>query len=652
MKKVLFFSAMALFSTIISAQDYQISFAILGDDETLLDSVVVHNVDQGNMITIRGNEILHLVSSTTGLTTSKASKGRIKVYPNPFSDRATIEFQNDNQGVVQLSLFDMAGKLVAQNRLFYAAGKTIAELRGVPVGAYVIQIDTETSIFSEVILSNVVSGKNPEIIFKGSENDATASVPILKSSDATGELIEMQYNEGDTLSLTAYLGNLILEVKNVPEASSTIHFDFHPKVEDIAVTEDITPYGGTLQVSDESGNLVTITFPPGAVMDTTTVTLTLSGEQSELPIDERQLRTFEIRPLEINLYEPVVITIEYITPISEIEKSALFRVRSDERLTPLSDHSYPEDKSSMTATTLFFGEFAEGTMTLEQVNTQFDLLISSLGISWKKSQQSMQQETLALSDCGIYKEAWDNWKESIGGFLSFFELRIMRGHYDNLPPGQNTLEEDLKLLCENVVGKGVQEVLDMGMPEDPCCRDYRHTIASMLESMMFLDCDQNPVYDLVDDRFNEVLNDCSASLTINSEMNIQGGGFVVLTTGVVPITVMTSDDAGMAPVEGSGTLSVGGSVEGSCTNTISGTTIATITGTRDAAHIYLLTIMTQQNAVLTSVCPDRTITTALVGSGSRTITLSEANGFSVTIDELVDEGTFTMEITLENSYTD
>ncbi len=306
----------------------------------------------------------------------------------------------------------------------------------------------------------------------------------------------------------------------------------------------------------------------------------------------------------------------------------------------------------MTATTLFFGEFAEGTMTLEQVNTQFDLLISSLGISWKKSQQSMQQETPALSDCGIYKEAWDNWKESIGGFLSFFELRIMWGHYDNLPPGQNTLEEDLKLLCENVVGKGVQEVLDMGMPEDPCCRDYRHTIASMLESMMFLDCDQNPVYDLVDDRFNEVLNDCSASLTINSEMNIQGGGFVVLTTGVVPITVMTSDDAGMAPVEGSGTLSVGGSVEGSCTNTIGGTTIATITGTRDAAHIYLLTIMTQQNAVLTSVCPDRTITTALVGSGSRTITLSEANGFSVTIDELVDEGTFTMEITLENSYTD
>ena len=271
MKKILLFSALALLSTIISAQDYQISFAILGDDETPLDSVVVHNFDQGKTITIRGNDILHLVASITGLTTLNASKGRIEVYPNPFSDRATVEFQNDKQGVVQLSLFDMAGELVAQNRLFYAAGKTIAELRGVPMGAYVIQIDTETSILSEVILSNVVSGKNPEIIFKGSENDAAASVPILKSSDSTGELIEMQYNVGDTLSLTAYLGNLISEVKNVPEASSTIHFDFHPKVEDIAVTEDITPYGGTLQVSDESGNLVTITFPPGAVMDTTTV---------------------------------------------------------------------------------------------------------------------------------------------------------------------------------------------------------------------------------------------------------------------------------------------------------------------------------------------------------------------------------------------
>ena len=131
-------------------------------------------------------------------------------------------------------------------------------------------------------------------------------------------------------------------------------------------------------------------------------------------------------------------------------------------------------------------------------------------------------------------------------------------------------------------------------------------------------------------------------------MNIQGGGFVVITTCVVPITVMTSDEAGMAPVEGSGTLTVGGSTDGVCTNTVSGSTLADVTGTRDAAYIYVLTISTEQNAILTTVCPDRTLEAPLVGSGARIITLSIDNGFSVTIEEPLDEGTFTMEITLEN----
>ena len=183
MRRAWLFSAIVLLSPVIVAQDYQISFAILDDNETIVDSVVVHNMKQGNIITLQGNDILHLVASTTGISNLNTLNGKVEVYPNPFSDRATIEFQNNKQGVVQLSLYDMAGKLVAQNRLFHSAGKTIAELRGVPAGAYVIQIDTETSIFSEVILSNDASRPNPEIIFKGSGNNAGASSPILKSSD-------------------------------------------------------------------------------------------------------------------------------------------------------------------------------------------------------------------------------------------------------------------------------------------------------------------------------------------------------------------------------------------------------------------------------------------------------------------------------------
>ncbi len=557
MRRAWFFSAIVLLSTVIVAQDYQISFAILDDNETQVDSVVVHNIAQGNIITLRGNDILHLVASTTGISNLNTLNGKVEVYPNPFSSRATIVFQNAKQGLVQLSLFDMTGKIVAQNSLFQSAGKTIVEVSGLPAGAYVIQIDTETSIFSEVILSNDASGTNPEIIFKGSGNNAAASGPILKSSNRTGELVEMQYNAGDTLSLTAYLGDLNSEAKIVPVASSTIRFEFRKDQEDISATADITVYGGVLQVTDESGNLVTLTFPPGAVMDTTTVSLTLSGEQSNLPIDERQLRTFEIRPLDINLYEPVVITIEYATPISEIEKSALFRLRSEEWLTPLSDHSYSDDNRSMSASTLFFGEFAEGTMTLAQLNTQFDLLISSLGISWESGLKAAGMGSQILCDTKVHKTTWDAYRSFTGSLLSFFRYRLLYGHYNDLEEWENTWEEDQANLCSEVVSVGIQNVLDLCIPEDLCDRDYTHTLADMVKGRRLLGCEGTTI-DLLEERFEKMLIDCGTKLTITSQLIIESGGIEINTMGAIPIT-MKASGKNTADIDSYGTLEVSGS---------------------------------------------------------------------------------------------
>jgi len=166
MKRAWLFYSLAILSTVILAQDYQCSFAITGDNETLVDSVVVRNIEQGNTITLMGNDVLHLIASTTGIADLNTTTSNVEVYPNPFSDRATIVFQNDNHGLVLLTLFDMAGKIVAQKRGFQSMGRTFAEVNGLAAGAYVIQIDTKTSNFSEIILSNCASGNNPEIIFK------------------------------------------------------------------------------------------------------------------------------------------------------------------------------------------------------------------------------------------------------------------------------------------------------------------------------------------------------------------------------------------------------------------------------------------------------------------------------------------------------
>ncbi len=650
MKKTWLLSAMVLLSKVIGAQDYQISFAVSGDNETIIDSLVVHNIDQDRMITLQGDDTLHLVASMTGISELKTPNDRVEIYPNPFIRSATIVFQNHKQGPVRFSLFDMAGKVVAQKRQYQPPGKTVVEVSGLQAGAYVIQIDTETSIFSEVILSNEGSGNMPEIKFIASGEDAVVPVKTLKSSNRTGEMVHMQYNEGDTLSFKAYLGNISSDVKIVPVASSMLSFDFQTKKENMSASADIAVEGGVLQVTDESGNSIKLTFPPGAVMDTTTVTLTLLGEQKDLPIDERQLRTFEIKPLDLSLYEPVIITIEYNSPRSDIEKAALYRIRSEDWLTPLSDHKYSEDNRSVTASTLIPGEFGEGKMTLEEINTQLALLVSSLGISWESSLKAAGGETQLLCDTRIHKAIWDDWKDVLGSFISFFKQRYLLGYYNDLQEGQHTYEEEQELLCTNVASKGIGSVLDQCIPDDQCDRDYTHTIASMVHEMKLLGCADSTV-DLLGDRYDQILLDCSSFLTVSSTLNIESGGLIIFTSGIVPITTQLNNDK-TATVEGAGTLTVSGSADGGglCSGIVSGETFVTVHGSRDAAYTFELQVFTEQDAVLTTVCPDVTVDTPLAEDDLITITLSMANGYSYSLETPVEGGTYVLDITLDNPY--
>ena len=108
-------------------------------------------------------------------------------------------------------------------------------------------------------------------------------------------------------------------------------------------------------------------------------------------------------------------------------------------------------------------------------------------------------------------------------------------------------------------------------------------------------------------------------------------------------------------VEGSGTLVVSGdgSAGGPCSATFGGETLATVVGNRNAALSYHLNIVTQQNAMMTTVCPGiPPVQTPLVGEDILTeVILSVANGFTENREMEVDEGTYQIEIMLHHPYT-
>lgn len=413
-------------------------------------------------------------------------------------------------------------------------------------------------------------------------------------------------------------------------------------VEDISTSAEITPYGGELQATDASGNVITLTFPPAAITDTTTVTLTILGKHKDLPIEERQVRAFEIKPDDLKLYKPITVSIDYHTATAGIENAAIFRLRSDDWLIPLGNHDYPDGNLTMTATTMIPGLFAEGKMTIEQINTQLDLLESSLGFSLKS--------VPASSGCEEYKVAWDDWSETIGGFFQLYQGRMLLGYYNDLPPDKNTFEEDIESVCSNIGEQAVKAVLDMGEPDDPCCSDYAHAIESMMRLM--LGCGSlSPTFDRLNERYDKVHDQCHTYLDFTNEVNIESQKLLIMTSGEIFLTLEDAGN-GEATVTGNGELTVAGSGDagGVCSSTISGQNFASVTGTRDAAYVYTLTLNLNQVAMMVTVCDGTAVQTALVGSDSKELTLGPGNGFYLLETEDLDEGTATTQATINNPY--
>lgn len=421
-------------------------------------------------------------------------------------------------------------------------------------------------------------------------------------------------------------------------------------VDDITTSTEISPYGGSLQVTDESGNIISVTFPPAAIRDTTNFTLTIIGKYKDLPIDERRVRSFKIEPSTVSLYEPAIISIEYNTAVSEIEESALFRLRTDDFLTPLDDHSYPDGNLKISAGTMILGEFAEGKMTIEQINTQLDKLISSMEVSLKSTGISSTTISASSSGCEIYKALWDDWAETASAFLKFFEMRYLLGYYNNPPAGARTFQEDFDKVCSNIIDQGINKVLELGEPDDPCCSDYAQTIESMMHAVTVCG-NQGTTLDKMNDRYNDVHSKCHTYLDITTEVNIDAGGLLIMTSGEVMLTLTATGD-GEASVTGTGELEVTGSGDagGQCSATIMGQTFVTVTGTRDAAYIYTLKVEMNQIATMMTVCPDRVVETNLSNGSSREVTLGPGNGFSLLENETIPEGTATIQASINNPY--
>ena len=238
----------------LHAQDFNISFAKLGLNETP-DSVYIENIDQSTHLTLNGDDVLQLVNEITGVNELSNNTILLKVYPNPIQENATIEYSNFERGEVNIQLCDIQGKLIINQNHRLEKGIFYFTLNGLNKGNYFIHFICGSNRASTSISSVKDVGSSPNILL----NEHFQTANTLKSavnSIQNAEKVQMQYNSGDTLKLTAYIKKEASKIINlVPNENQTIEFSFPstPVVNFNVNTTKIVP-GNSVSFTDASTN--------------------------------------------------------------------------------------------------------------------------------------------------------------------------------------------------------------------------------------------------------------------------------------------------------------------------------------------------------------------------------------------------------------
>jgi hypothetical protein len=364
--------------------------------------------------------------------------------------------------------------------------------------------------------------------------------------------------------------------------------------EDISVTALVTPCGETLELEDENGTLVRVTFPTVAVSDSTEVTLHLTGEVEDQALENRHIRSFEILPADLILYDAIDISLIFKDKPDNLVRSRLFRVPAEGHLQAFGDLTCSASGDTLSASSVRAGFFTEGDISTDEILRQLEMIFESYG-SLSKGAYKVSNAADDIAD------AWGDMHADIESYYGF--IKDLEDYYKDHPEEK---EEHQKKICEGVC-KGVERILDMPVPEeDPCQRGHIKTIGDIVSAMNRLGCDECAAHEDATRRYNQLIRDCKSYL--DTDMDFQGnydwGTLTQHEKGNIEISARF-DDYGMVVVEGTGEMFISGEMEVSdCTGMIVGTSTVFVYGYRDAAFNYTLSLLAEDEGTYYIDCPD------------------------------------------------
>lgn len=221
MKKLLFM--ISIFCTLqANSQPYSISFSGIG-----LSTVKVQNLTTGVIVDVPAGDIL-LLSVISDIPEVKNLKSSgLKVYPNPVTDKSTLEIHAPLAGDAIISVSDMSGKVLTQYKGYIENYTQEFSLSGIKSGLHIINVQGNGYQFSEKLLSTCKSNGTATISrLSNNFQEVTGEKTIIRDSKGVHENVDMAYALGERLKYTATSGNNKTVMTDVPTTDKTITFSF------------------------------------------------------------------------------------------------------------------------------------------------------------------------------------------------------------------------------------------------------------------------------------------------------------------------------------------------------------------------------------------------------------------------------------------
>jgi len=189
-----------------------------------LDSVKIEDLNNSSSFTLKGSYNFVIQFGVANAIEDIQMSGNPLVYPNPFSQELKLDFLTLGQSTLNVSVFDLSGKVIAQFNKSVEQGSHRFSFKPSSPGMYLIKVSDKSSIYTSKIICTKANSGYPTL-----EYDGIASTPANRPSLAkanTNTLSSLLIQKGDMLKFTGYSKTNINSVYDYANISKSYNFTF------------------------------------------------------------------------------------------------------------------------------------------------------------------------------------------------------------------------------------------------------------------------------------------------------------------------------------------------------------------------------------------------------------------------------------------